>query len=53
MKLVVCPQCGGNISHAWEETRDRSGWYCANCEVTVAHSTEKRREEHEHRQACH
>ena len=36
-----CPRCNGDITHAYFHDPLISGWYCANCDLITAETTEE------------
>ena len=34
-RRVYCPQCEGDISHAYIHSQTAHGWFCANCDLII------------------
>jgi hypothetical protein len=34
-RRVYCPQCEGDITHAYIHSQIIHGWYCANCDLII------------------
>ena len=41
MRRIFCPRCEGDITHAYFHDPLISGWYCANCDLITAETTEE------------